>query len=132
MVGVDDMMPAPDEVPPKTIAQARKRPNWAGYERALQVEISQLEKNNTWTYIERDTLPPQTNILRSKIVFDIKRGPGGEFLKYKARMVAVGTSQIEGIDYHETYASVMVGFCSPYTTQTETLQCNTGMCVRRL
>ena len=26
MVGVDDMMPAPDEVPPKTIAQARKRP----------------------------------------------------------------------------------------------------------
>src|SRR6185437_12439041 len=108
-VGVDVMMPAPDEVPPKTIAQARKRPNWAGYERALEEEISQLEKNNTWTYIERDTLPPQTNILRSKVVFDIKRGAGGEFLKYKARMVAVGTSQIEGVDYHDTYASVMVG-----------------------
>src|SRR6185437_15115084 len=91
------------------IAQARKRPNWAGYERALGEEISQLEKNNTWTYIERNTLPPQTNILRSKVVFDIKRGAGGEFLKYKARMVAVGTSQIEGVDYHDTYASVMVG-----------------------
>ena len=40
-------------------------------------------------------------------MFDIKRGPGGEFIKYKARMVAKGFTQIHGVDFFETYASVM-------------------------
>ena len=40
-------------------------------------------------------------------MFDIKRGPGGEFIKYKARMVAMGYTQIEGVDFFDTYASVM-------------------------
>ena len=46
--------------------------------------------------------PPNTNILRAKFVFDIKRG--GE--KYKARMVACGYTQVAGVDYFDTYASV--------------------------
>ena len=40
-------------------------------------------------------------------MFDIKRGGEGEFLKYKARMVACGYTQVEGVDYFDTYASVM-------------------------
>jgi len=45
--------------------------------------------------------------LRAKFVFDIKRGGGGEFIKYKARLVACGYTQVEGVDFFETYASVM-------------------------
>ena len=40
-------------------------------------------------------------------MFDIKRGPAQEFLKFKARLVAMGFSQIEGVDFSETHASVM-------------------------
>ena len=57
-----------------------------------------------WEYVD---LPRGTNILRSKFVFDIKRGAGGEFVKFKARMVAMGFTQVEGVDYDETFASVM-------------------------
>ena len=53
------------------------------------------------------SVPRGTNILRSKLVFDDKRGPDGKLLKFKARMVAMGFTQIEGIDSYETFASVM-------------------------
>jgi hypothetical protein len=40
-------------------------------------------------------------------VFDIKRGSSGEFIRFKARMVAMGFTQVEGVDFNETFASVM-------------------------
>jgi hypothetical protein len=101
-------IPPPKIVPPKTLGEARKSPFWPGFEEAISAEISSLKKNQTWDYIDLKTLPRGTNILRSKFVFDIKRGANGEFLKYKARMVAMGFTQVEGVDFFDTFASVMV------------------------
>jgi hypothetical protein len=96
--------PGPDEAPPTTLGHAKKGRFWPGYERAIEEEMGQLEKNGTWEYVDRSKLPYNLNILRSKFVFDIKRGARGEFIKYKARFVY---TQIEGVDYFDTYASVM-------------------------
>jgi hypothetical protein len=92
---------------PRTLSEAKRSGFWAGYEKAIDTELTQLEKNNTWKYVDRKDIPSNSNILHSKFVFDIKRGPTGEFIKYKARLVAVGSTQIYGIDYFDTYASVM-------------------------
>jgi len=75
---------------PKTLGEARKSIFWDGFQGAIEVELKSLEENKTWEYINRNSLPRGTNILRSKFVFDLKRGANGEFLKYKARMVAMG------------------------------------------
>ena len=37
----------------------------------------------------------------------IKRGPEGQLLEFKARLVAMGFTQVEGVDYFDTFASVM-------------------------
>ena len=101
-------IPNPEDQAPASLKEARSSVFWGGFERAINDEITQLEKNNTWVYIDKKSLPKGTNILRSKLVFDIKRDEKGNFLKFKARFVACGNSQVEGVDYFDTYASVMV------------------------
>jgi len=96
-----------DLLPPSTLGQAKKSPFWPGFEKAIQSELESLEQNKTWDVVNWNEIPRGSNILNSKFVFDIKRGPAGEFLKFKARLVAMGFTQIEGVDYSETHASVM-------------------------
>jgi hypothetical protein len=104
----DKLPPVPAEVlPPKTLGEAKKSPWWPGFEEAIKQELDSLEKNETWDLVSRHDLPRGTNVLRAKFVFDIKRGPSGEFQKFKARMVAMGFTQVEGVDYDETFASAM-------------------------
>jgi hypothetical protein len=42
-----------------------------------------------------------------KWVFQIKCGPDGEILRYKAWLVVKGFMQVEGVDYNETFALVV-------------------------
>ena len=76
-------VPGPEVVPPPTLAIARKCQYWEGWERAIKTEIDNLENNHTWEYVDRNTLPKNTNILRSKVIFDIKRDSNGSFIKHK-------------------------------------------------
>ena len=47
------------------------------------------------------------NIVGSRWVFTIKHDAEGHIVKYKARVVAQGFSQIHGVDFEETYAPVV-------------------------
>ena len=70
----------------------------------MQEEIDSINENDTWILT---SLPPDRKALRGKWVYKIKRGPAGEILRYKARWVVRGFEQREGIDYNETFASVV-------------------------
>src|SRR6266702_6193689 len=50
--------------------------------------------------------PCGKNIVGSKWVFCIKRRPDGTIQKYKARVVTQGFTQVEGVDFDETFAPV--------------------------
>ncbi|CAH9051730.1 unnamed protein product [Cuscuta epithymum] len=69
----------------------------------MQKEIHALEENGTWTLIH---LPPGKKAVDSKWVYKIKYKPNGDVERYKARLVAKGFTQVEGIDFHETFAPV--------------------------
>ena len=57
----------------------------------------------TWDVIK---CPKGVNIIGCKWVFKIKQNAASKIDKYKACLVAKGYSQVQGIDYDETYAPV--------------------------
>ncbi|GJR65491.1 integrase [Tanacetum coccineum] len=66
-------------------------------------EIKALEDNKTWTLTQ---LPPGKSAIRHKWVYRIKYLANRLVEKYKARVVAKGYNQKEGMDYKETFAPV--------------------------
>jgi len=51
--------------------------------------------------------PKGRKVVGSKWVLRIKHGPDGQVQKYKARIVAQGFTQVEGLDYNQTFAPVV-------------------------
>ena len=73
--------------------------------KAMREEMNSLQKNDNWTLVER---PTDQKVIGCKWIYKLKPGiPGVEATKYKARVVAKGYSQAEGIDYHKVYSPVV-------------------------
>jgi hypothetical protein len=67
----------------------------------MQSEMDVVEKNRTW---ELADLPRAHNAITLKWVFKLKRDEAGAIIKHKARLVAHGFVQREGIDFDDTFA----------------------------
>jgi hypothetical protein len=91
------------DVDPRTYKEAMSRPDVAEWEVACQAEMRSFKHMHIYEVAPR---PKNKNIVGSKWVFHIKWGPNGAILKYKARVVTQGFTQIEGINYDETFAPV--------------------------
>jgi hypothetical protein len=96
-------MPA-EPFEPKSYRQARSDSHWPKWHQAMVEELSSINENQTW---ELTTLPPGRQALSGKWVYNLKRGAEGEILRHKARFVVRGFEQQEGVDYNETFASVV-------------------------
>jgi Reverse transcriptase (RNA-dependent DNA polymerase) len=88
---------------PRTLAEAKRRPDWPLWEKAIQDELAMLKAAGTWRLEEA---PAGANVIGSKWVFKAKKDAAGNIARYKARLVAQGFSQIGGVDYDDTYAPV--------------------------
>jgi hypothetical protein len=69
----------------------------------MQEEINSVERNRTW---ELADLPQGHRAITLKWVYKLKRNEAGEIVKHKARLVARGFVQQEGIDFDEVFAPV--------------------------
>ena len=88
-------------VEPRSFAEAMKDKRWRD---AVSFEITALEDSGTWTV---EHLPPGKHAIGCKWVFKIKFNADGTIERFKARLVALGNKQVEGIDYFETFAPVV-------------------------
>ena len=88
---------------PKTFKQAMKSIDSEKWLEACAAEVASLVENKVFAVVDRPCRP----VITSKWVFERKRGLLGEVEKYKARLVARGFMQAEGIDYTETYSSTV-------------------------
>jgi hypothetical protein len=74
----------------------------------MKQELESMEKNRTWELID---LPTGHRPISLKWVFKLKKDEKGRVTKHKARLVARGFIQQEGIDYNDVSAPVaMPGF----------------------
>ena len=88
---------------PKSLAEAMDRPDWPEWKAAMDEELALMAKYEVWDEVDQ---PEDTNIIGCRWVFRIKRDSNGKVLKYRARLVAQGFTQLYGIDFQETFAPV--------------------------
>ena len=84
---------------PLKVEEALDDPDWV---MAMQEELNNFKRNEVWSLVER----PKQNVIGTKWVFRNKQDENGIVTRNKARLVAQGFTQIEGLDFGETYAPV--------------------------
>nr|GEX63679.1 ribonuclease H-like domain, reverse transcriptase, RNA-dependent DNA polymerase [Tanacetum cinerariifolium] len=85
---------------PKRVHQALKDPSWI---EAMQEELLQFKMQKVWVLVD---LPKGKRAIGSKYVFRNKKDERGIVIRNKARLVAQGHTQDEGIDYEEVFTPV--------------------------
>ena len=85
------------------MAEAKRRPNWPLWEKAINEELETLCQAGTWELTEP---PVNANIVGSKWVFHVKKDTAGNIVRYKAHLVAQGFFQVSGVNYFDTFAPV--------------------------
>nr|GEW08316.1 putative ribonuclease H-like domain-containing protein [Tanacetum cinerariifolium] len=85
---------------PKRVHQALKDPSWI---EAMQEELLQFKMQKVWILVD---LPYGKRAISTKWVYRNKKDERGIVIRNKARLVAQGHTQEEGIDYEEVFAPV--------------------------
>jgi hypothetical protein len=86
-------------IEPYKIEDALRDPDWV---LAMQEELNNFTRNEVWHLVPR----PNQNVVGTKWIFRNKQDEHGVVTRNKARLVAKGYSQVEGLDFDETYAPV--------------------------
>lgn len=87
-------------IEPKNINEALKDEIWI---MAMQEELNQFKSNDVWELVSN---PRNVTIIGTKWVFRNKLDENGIVTRNKARLVAQGYNQQEGMDYDKMYAPV--------------------------
>ncbi|CAI7816966.1 unnamed protein product [Closterium sp. NIES-54] len=91
---------APDIPTPRSYAEAIEGPYSSQWQAAMDAEMASWK--STGTYVD-EVPPPGANIVSGMWIFRVKRPPGSRPV-FKARYVARGFSQRQGVDYFQTFS----------------------------
>jgi hypothetical protein len=84
---------------PFRVEDALKDSDWV---MAMQEELNNFKRNEVWHLVPC----PKQNFVGTEWVFRNKHDEHGVMIRNKARLVAKGYSQVEGLNFDETFASI--------------------------
>jgi hypothetical protein len=87
-------------IEPKKIDETLKDIDWVN---AMHEELNNFKRNKVWELVER---PKGHNVIGTKWVFWNKQNQDRIVVRNKARLVAQDYTQVEGLDFGETYVPV--------------------------
>ena len=70
---------------------------------AMHEELNNFTRNQVWELVAS---PKDHNVIRTKWVFRNKQDQDGIVVRNKARLLAQGYTQVDGLDFGETYAPI--------------------------
>ena len=73
--------------------------------KAMKAELEYTDSNHVWDLVEA---PANIKHIGCKWVYKRNRGSDGKVETFKAKLVAIGYTQREGIDYEETFLPVAI------------------------
>ncbi|KAK2451550.1 putative mitochondrial protein [Trifolium repens] len=85
---------------PKNVKEALTDEFWI---EAMQEELNQFKISEVWDLVPR---PDKVNVKGTKWIYKNKTDEKGVITRNKARLVAQGYTQVEGLDFEETFAAV--------------------------
>ncbi|CAI7787767.1 unnamed protein product [Closterium sp. NIES-54] len=91
---------APDIPTPRSYAEAIEGPYSSQWQAAMDAEMASWK--STGTYVD-EVPPPGANIVSGMWIFRVKRPPGSPPV-FKARYVARGFKQRQGVDFFQTFS----------------------------
>nr|GEZ32888.1 retrovirus-related Pol polyprotein from transposon TNT 1-94 [Tanacetum cinerariifolium] len=87
-------------IEPANVAEALRDADWVS---AMQKQLDQFARLKVWRLVPR---PEGKSVIKTKWIFKNKKDKSSLVIRNNARLVAVGYSQQEGIDYDETFEPV--------------------------
>ena len=88
------------QVEPKKVHEALEDDDWINF---MHEELHQFIQNDVWELVPR---PKDVNVIGTKWIFKNKSDEHGIVIRNKSRLVAQGYTQVEVMDFDETFAPI--------------------------
>jgi hypothetical protein len=85
---------------PRDVGHVLSDSSWVN---AMREELENFERNQVWTLLDPSR---DVNVIGTKWVFKNKQEEDGEVVRNKARLATQGYSQVEGLEFRETFALI--------------------------
>ena len=85
---------------PKKVEETLQDENWVD---SMHEKLNQFIRNDVWELVPR---PKDAHVIGTKWIFKNKMDEDGEIIRNKSRLVAQGYTQVEGVDFDESFAPI--------------------------